>query len=164
MFEIQEILKNHSRYVRSVIRNILGTNNEDVEQEVYIKAWQNKDKYTDEGKLKNWLSVIAKHTCFDYIKSSQQKIYSASNELDESKLIAKDNAYEEYNQKQRQKIILKAVYNLPKDLSKIIILYEFEEYSYDEISKKLKISLPQVKNKLFKARKILAEELKHLKG
>ncbi len=161
---MKEIINTHSKYVKAIIRNILGSNNDDVEQEVYIKAWKAKENYQDDGKLKNWLSVITKHTCFDYIKSSQQKIFSSSTEIEEEKLVAKNEVEEEYSQKQRQKIILKAVYNLPKDLSKIIILYEFEGYSYDEIASKLKISLPQVKNKLFKARKILAQQLNFLKG
>lgn len=161
---MDNIIKTHSKYIKSIIRNITGQGNEDIEQEVYIKAWQHKDDYKDEGKLKNWLSVITKHTCFDYIKSAKQKVFTNSCEIDEERLTDNDNAYEQYSTKQRQKIILKEIYKLPKDLSKIIILYEFEEYSYDEISKKLKISISQVKNKLFKARKILAENLTFLKG
>ncbi|MFI3241483.1 MAG: RNA polymerase sigma factor [Alphaproteobacteria bacterium] len=161
---MQNLIKTHSKYIKSIIRNITGQSNEDIEQEVYIKAWQHQEDYKDEGKLKNWLSVITKHTCFDYIKSSKQKVFSNSCELDEERLTNKSNAFEEYSQKQRQKIILKEIYKLPKDLSKIIILYEFEGYKYDEIANKLKTSVPQIKNKLHKARKILAENLKFLKG
>ena len=66
--------------------------------------------------------------------------------------------------KKRQKIILKAVDSLPAKMRDVIIFYEFEEMSYEEIATRLKISVGTVKSRLFTARNILSEKLSFLKG
>lgn len=65
--------------------------------------------------------------------------------------------------KARQKMILKAVDDLPAKLRKIVILFEFEEFSYEQIAKKTGLPQGTVKSRLFNARKILSEKLKPLK-
>ena len=47
-----------------------GSNNEDIEQEVYIRTFKNLDKYKEEGKFKSWISTITANLCRDYMKSS----------------------------------------------------------------------------------------------
>jgi len=71
---------------------------------------------------------------------------------------------ERFDAKERQKIILKAVDTLPKKMRQVIILYEFEEMSYEEIARKTGDPVGTVKSRLFNARKLLGEALKPLKG
>ena len=65
--------------------------------------------------------------------------------------------------KARQKVILKAVDSLPRKLRQIVVWYEFEEMSYDEIARKTGLPAGTVKSRLFNARKILSEKLQFLK-
>ena len=65
--------------------------------------------------------------------------------------------------KARQKIILKAVDDLPKKMRQVVIWFEFEEMSYEQISQKLGLPIGTVKSRLFNARKILSEKLNFLK-
>ena len=51
---------------------------------------------------------------------------------------------------------------LPKKLKETIILYEFEDYSYEKIAEKLKIPQGTVKSRINNARKILKEKLSFL--
>ena len=60
-------------------------------------------------------------------------------------------------------MILKTVDDLPAKLRKIVILFEFEEFSYEQIAKKTGLPQGTVKSRLFNARKILSEKLKPLK-
>ncbi|MBN6206851.1 RNA polymerase sigma factor [Ralstonia pickettii] len=46
---------------------------EDVVQETFIKAIKRIDSIQDKGKLPAWLSVIAKRTAIDMIRSEQKK-------------------------------------------------------------------------------------------
>lgn len=55
--------------------------------------------------------------------------------------------------KARQKVILKAVDDLPAKLRKIVILFEFEEFSYEQIAKKTGLPQGTVKSRLFNAAK-----------
>ena len=47
-------------------------------------------------------------------------------------------------------------------MKQVIILYEFEDYSYEEIAKKLKVPQGTVKSRLNNARKMLAKCLNFL--
>ena len=47
-------------------------------------------------------------------------------------------------------------------MKEVIILYEFEDYSYEKISQKLKIPQGTVKSRINNARKILKEKLSFL--
>lgn len=157
--------ENKSR-IKAIIKKLTGEYNEDIEQEVYIKAWRNLENYKEEGKFKQWLGALAANVCRDYFKSKQYKI-SAGEVLDEELLetaAAPENQEEALDSKTRQKIILKAVDSLPSKLRKIVILFEFEGWDYEQISRKTGLPLGTVKSRLFNARKILSEKLQCLKG
>ena len=66
--------------------------------------------------------------------------------------------------KQRQKIILKAVDELPYKMRKVVVLHEFEDMPLEQVAKKLGLPLGTVKSRLFNAKKILSQKLAHLKG
>ena len=52
---------------------ITRQDNEDIEQEVYIKLWKNSDKYEERGSLKSWVNTVAKNASKDYLKSATFK-------------------------------------------------------------------------------------------
>ena len=47
-------------------------------------------------------------------------------------------------------------------MKETIILYEFEDYSYEQISNKLKVPIGTIKSRINNARKILQEQLSFL--
>lgn len=141
-----------------------GKYNEDLEQEVYIKTWKNIKNYKEQQKFTQWISTIARNTCKDYLKSKSFKKSNSEVLGDEAlqNIKCKEPEICEYDSKMRQKIILKAVKSLPKKMKEVVILYEFEEKSYEEISKKLNIPKGTVKSRLNNARNILKTVLKDL--
>ena len=56
--------------VRSVIKRVTGFVSEDLEQEVFLKAIENKDKYQEEGKFIAWIKVVAQNMAKDMFKSA----------------------------------------------------------------------------------------------
>lgn len=163
---MKDIIADNKKYIKSVIRKFTGTDNEDIEQEVYIKTWQNLPKYREGGKFKQWICTLTANVCRDYFRSKSFK--KARQEVGEENL---EDIYQEgvtpedrIDSKKRQKIILRAVDNLPKIYREVIIMFEFEEYGIETISKKLKIPEGTVKSRLYNARKILSSELSFLKG
>lgn len=163
---MKQIIEKNKQYVKAIIRKLTGSSNEDLEQEVYIKAWQNLPKYKEEGKFKQWICMITANTCRDFFRSKEFK-YKAKESSDEKDLenVSQSKTPENIiNEKQRQKIILKAVDSLSKEHKKVVILFEFEGYTLEEISLKLKVPLGTIKSRLFNARKILKEKLYFLQG
>lgn len=161
----QIILENRQR-IRAIIRKLTGSDNEDIEQEVYIKTWRNLENYREEGKFKQWISALTANVCRDYFRSRQFKAETL--QLNDEEVL--DNLPCESEQEQivdsklRQKMILKAVDELPRKLRQVIELYEFEDMSYEQISRKIGVPEGTIKSRLFNARKILSEKLQNLKG
>ena len=44
-----EIIETNKNNIKNIIRLITKSENEDLEQEVYIKLWKNSDKYKEQG-------------------------------------------------------------------------------------------------------------------
>ena len=161
---MKDIIAKNGYKIKQIIKNITGEYNEDIEQEVYIKTYLSLHKYTEKNKFSQWISTIAANLCRDYLKSAKFKNSQKTTSEEETLNSIKTNETPEkiYSSKERQKIILKAVNNLPKKLKETIILYEFEDYSYDKIAQKLKIPTGTVKSRINTARKILQEQLSFL--
>lgn len=156
----------HRNLIRAVIKKLTGSYNEDLEQEAYLKAWQNRGKYREEGRLNAWLGALTANICRDYFKSRSFREDNRKVGGDEilEKVAVASRHEERLDAKARQKIILKAVDNLPAALRKVVVFYEFEEMSYAQIAGKLGIPEGTVKSRLSTARKILAEQLNFLRG
>ncbi|MBR5154461.1 MAG: sigma-70 family RNA polymerase sigma factor [Alphaproteobacteria bacterium] len=161
---MKNIIKNYKTYIKTIIKNKLGFENNDLEQEVYIKIWQNLNKFNPEkGELKSWLSTITNNLCIDYFRSKTSKNQTLniddSNQLLETIEDLQISQEDILDTKKRQKIILQAINSLPQKLRQIVILYEYEEYSYEEIAKKLNLPIGTVKSRLSNARLVLKKIL-----
>lgn len=163
---MRNIIKENKGLIKAIIKKITGSYNEDIEQEVYIKTWKNINNYKETGKLRSWIATITANVCKDYFKSSsyKQNLREVRNEnvLENKAVSASQERIIEA--KKRQKIILKAVDDLPYKMRKVLVLFEFEDFSIAEIAKKLGEPEGTIKSRLYTARKTLAEKLKFLLG
>lgn len=142
-----------------------GSQNEDIEQEVYIRTWKNIDKYKEEGKFKSWINTITANLCRDYMRSSYFK-HSQTAMSEEDDLIQirdeKQDIESAFIAKQRQKRIMNAIDALKPKFREVIIMYEMQDMSYEEISKKVNCPVGTVRSRLFNARKELSITLSDL--
>lgn len=163
---IKKIIENNQQYVKNLIKTITNThNNEDIEQEVYIKLWKNHDKYEENGKFKSWIKTITLNATKDFLKSKQIKQSNMSvNDEDLLKNIhdTKSHVENKIINLQTRKQIINAIENLSKNHKEVIILYEFYNLSYEDIAKKLSCPLGTIKSRIYTAKKILAQNLKDL--
>ena len=65
-----DLINSNRQNVKNIIRLITKQENEDLEQEVFIKAWKNSDKYEERGSFKSWICTVAKNVSKDYLKSA----------------------------------------------------------------------------------------------
>ena len=162
---MKKIIDEYKSGIKAIIHNLTGTHNEDLEQEVYIKAWKNRHKYQEQNNFAAWIYKIAQNTCKDFLKSSAFKKYKITDSADDTLTQIKDNKQNpenEFLKKQRQKIIINAIEKLPPKMREVIILYDMNGLSYEQISQKLNCPQGTVKSRIFNARKELAISLKDL--
>lgn len=163
--DFNEIIKTNKQNVKNIIRLITKQDNEDLEQEVYIKLWKNADKYEERGCFKSWVNTIAKNTSKDYLKSSvvRNEQNSTSDELVITNIKDKKSSPEnKLLTNERQKQIINAIDNLKPKFREVIMLCEIYGFTYEDASKKLDCPIGTVKSRIYNAKKELAEVLQDL--
>ncbi len=161
---MKNLINKYHHKIQHIIKNFTGEYNEDLEQEIYLKTYLNLDKYKEQNKFSQWICTIAANLCRDYLKSSKNKIFK-NNVSDDDKLNniqSNSNPEKEYSLQERQKIVLREINSLPKKMKEVIILYEFEDCSYEKIASKLNVPIGTVKSRINNARTLLKEKLSFL--
>ena len=163
---MKDIIEQNRGLIKAIIKKLTGSYNEDIEQEVYIKTWRNMNHYKEQGKFSQWIGALTANVCRDYFKSRQYKIEAGQVGGDEilENVRVGGRQEEVLDAKTRQRQILKAVDELPRKMRQVVVWYEFEEMSYDQIPAKTGEPVGTIKSRLFNARKTLSEKLQHLKG
>ena len=160
-----DLIKSNKQNVKNIIRLITKQDNEDLEQEVYIKAWKNSDKYEERGSFKSWINTIAKNVSKDYIKSAG---FKATNNSTSDEFVmnsikdSKQSPEAKSMNNERQKRIIGAIEQLKPKFKEVIMLCEIQGYTYEEASKKLKCPLGTIKSRIYNAKKELAIQLQDL--
>ena len=160
-----EIINANKQNIKNIIKLITKQENEDIEQEVYIKLWKNAEKYEERGSLKSWVNTIAKNTSKDYLKSAvvKNEQNSTSDDLVLCNIKDKKQTPEAcVIVNERQKRIIKAVDSLKPKFREVIMLCEIYGYTYEEASKKLNCPIGTIKSRIYNAKKELAEVLQDL--
>lgn len=160
----EEILLRHQDKIYNLCRRMLGDAHdaEDAAQDVFLKAYQNLNKFEPEASLHTWLYRIAVNTCIDYRRNPFfESLFKSSREGDEfveDRPVDSPSPERLYESKQISKAIQLALGRLSPKLRIVIILREIECLSYEEIAEVLDISIGTVKSRISRAR----EELKKL--
>jgi RNA polymerase sigma-70 factor (ECF subfamily) len=132
---------------------------EDVCQEVFLKVYQNLNKYRNECKLSTWIATIAYNTSINHLRKYRNgdKINS-----DDTAAFEKltEFRYDEYEKDDLYRYIREQIDLLPVQYRTVLTLFHMEEFSYPEIVQITGMPEGTVKNYLFRAKALLKEKLK----
>ncbi|MEO9211358.1 MAG: RNA polymerase sigma factor [Ginsengibacter sp.] len=115
----------------------------DVVQSSYEKLWVNRDK-VDNERSKSYLFTVAYHQMIDLIRKNKR--VSLQDDFSSSKLTTNEPQY------QLKEVLNKALYKLSETQRSLVLLKDYEGYSYDEIATITSLSISQVKVYLHRAR------------
>jgi len=126
-----------------------ASDTEDVLQDVFTKYLCGKYKFKNSEHEKAWFIRVTQNKCLDYLKKSGRK-----NEcIDDVPVTAT------YKEEDLEQDVIAKVIALPEKYKSAIILFYYNDYTVEEISKTLKISKSAVKKRLQRGRDILKLEL-----
>lgn len=159
---IEKFIRKNRRTIQGTIEQFVDKETaKDIEQDVYMKLWKTST-YT---KSMAYIKTVVINTCKDFFRSKNYKLSNLNNADDDELLKIRDEREKTEEQTDnifRQKQIKRAVDKLPPKLKEVVILFDIEELSQEEISQKLGCPVGTVKSRLFKARKLLYEDLQGL--
>ncbi|MEJ2758951.1 MAG: sigma-70 family RNA polymerase sigma factor [Anaerolineales bacterium] len=130
---------------------------EDAAQETFIRAYKAIRRYDLERKFSTWLLSIASNYCIDQYRRRKLPTFSVD-ALDTPDIPEKAAGMEAMLMQDEHQAKVAALLETlkPKDKAAIVMRYWYE-YSYEEISEALSLSVSAVKSRLHRARKELAE-------
>lgn len=161
----KEIFNLNKQNVKHIIKNITNEENEDLEQEVYIRVLKNSEKYQEKGNFKAWINTIARNISIDYLKSARVKnevLPDEDSNIFETCSDKKLTPELKLIQNEEGERILEEINKLKPKLKEVIIYTEFYDMSYEDCAKKLKCPLGTIKSRVFNAKQQLKEALKDL--
>jgi RNA polymerase sigma-70 factor (ECF subfamily) len=168
--EFEEFMKNYQNMVYSTAFRMLGnpTDAADVSQEVFLKAFERYEELSDNVRRGGWLRTVTTNLCLNHLSRyrSRWRFFSemfAGEERDEDfseSLPAPDAGEVEGDTAHQQKVLEAAIQQLPAGQRVPLVLYHFEEMSYEEIARQLGVSLGKVKTDIHRAREALRRKLK----
>lgn len=157
--DFNKLVSENKKNIKNIIRLVTKEDNEDLEQEVYLRVLKNVDKYEEKGSLKSWVTTIAKNISKDYLKSASYKVSetATSNEEDWVQIPDKKETPElRVIKNERQQLIIDAVNSLKPKFREVVLMCEIYGYSYEDCAAKLHCPLGTVKSRLYNAKKELS--------
>jgi len=133
------------------------TEAEDLTQEVFLKLWQNLNRYLAGSSFRAWAFRVARNLFVDAYRRSreQRKATWVDPEFLET-LPGGDDPHTGAVRRQRLELARAALERLPEELTQLILLRDFSDWSYEELAEQLELPLGTVKSRLNRARRELA--------
>lgn len=138
-----------------------GEKASDAFQDTFMKVFTRKDLFTDATNGRAWLYRIATNTCLNLLRYDKRHPTEGILESHSSQnpALQPDFATE---QDSLREALEQAVAKLPNDLREPFILRELEEFSYEEVSEQLGITVAAARQRIYRAKMILRDELEDL--
>lgn len=139
----------------------------DAAQETFISAYRNLKNFRGDAKVSSWLHRIAVNQCLTVkrrAKTRSEEFLDEETNETERVFVAPltqipSNRTEEA---ERLLIVRQAVGSLPVELRQVVVMKEFEEMTFQEISETLELPLSTVKSRLYTALKQLRMKLERI--
>lgn len=132
---------------------------EDIAQDAFVDAYVYKDRYNGKTSFKTYLFTIGRNKAIDYIRKNKHMQYAVN--IDEQMEISSEE-YELIDyviQNENKELIAHALERIKEEYARVLILIDFEDFSYKEAANVLGKTTSQVKVLIHRARKSLRKTL-----
>jgi RNA polymerase sigma-70 factor (ECF subfamily) len=132
---------------------------QDISQEVFIKAYENFSHLRESPSAGGWLKTVATNLSLNYLTRYRRRWRLFSEGESEPDVPQPDTALDSLGEDQERALLEEALRRLPQHQRVPLVLYHFDDLSYEDIAAKLGISLAKVKTDIRRGRAALAPVL-----
>jgi len=159
----EELIIRHKKKIYSIAYRFTSNSEDalDITQEVFIKAYNSLTQYDNKFKFSSWILKITTNYCLDFKK--KKTVETVALDLDIASRETKTSAENVFMHKENKRIIKEAINSLPDEYKILVIMYHNQNLSYDEICDALQLPMTKVKNRLYRARLMLKENLQTIR-
>lgn len=136
----------------------------DITQRTFIKVYHNIGKLKDSSSFSSWIYRISLNLCRDESRNKHRKYRASLEEYHPDKqsinrLVSQNSPEAKLHQKQINDILDKALSRLPEEQREVVIMKEYQELKFTEISEILDQPLSTVKSRMYYGLKALRKIL-----
>ena len=139
---------------------------QDVTQEAFIKAYRALPNFRGDSAFYTWLYRIAINTAKNHLVSKSRRPPDTDIDVDDGEFqadsaVLRDDHTPEASlaTSQMEKVIYKAIDDLPEELKVAVTLREFEGLSYEEIAEVMECPVGTVRSRIFRAREAIEKKI-----
>ncbi len=155
-----KIIKLISRYIRDEAETL------DVAQEAFIKAYRALPRFRGDSAFYTWLYRIAINTAKNFLVSQSRRPPMSDIDVADAEQFIDTLRLKDINTPERlllkdeiEKVVYKAIEQLPEDLRTAISLRELEGLSYEDIALAMDCPVGTVRSRIFRAREAIDGKL-----
>lgn len=167
------LVEAHSERIYNYLLRMLNDREEaeDLTQETFVRAWQALGRFRGGAAFSTWLYRIATNLAIDSLRrrqrsgptqSIEEPHQSEDGETERQWPDPERPPDEQVIARELQEAVWQAVGQMTPKLRAVLVMYDFEQMSYEEIARVLRVPLGTVKSRLFNARKQLRERLSEM--
>jgi len=153
----------------SAIRFVVNDSEaQDIAQEVFLRAYEHFDELCDSPTAGGWLKTVTRNLCLNHLSRyrSRWRFFSELRDQErdedyESTLAAEPGPEPDLDSAGQRQLLEAALAKLPAAQRIPLVLYHFEDLSYEEIAARLGVSLGKVKTDIHRGREALRRRLTH---
>jgi RNA polymerase sigma-70 factor, ECF subfamily len=139
---------------------------QDIAQEVFLKAYENFASLRTSPTAGGWLKTVTTNLTLNHLSRYRRRwrLFSELRRDDgdepDFELPVADTMVADIEAGQRHELVEQALRALPEHQRVPLVLYHFEEMSYEQIAEQLRVSLPKIKTDIQRGRAAMAKLLK----
>jgi RNA polymerase sigma-70 factor (ECF subfamily) len=163
---LEEFVRHFQKPLFNLAYRLCGNRDdaEDIAQESLVRALENLKLFKGESSLFTWLYRITINIFYDYTRKKKELSYDQmryGEEEDEGEVDfpSEETVERETEKRNIQEIVQGEIAQLPSHYRTVLVLYDIEGFSYDEICAMLQKPLGTVKSRLNRARQLLKQRL-----
>jgi len=162
----RKFFNKYKNHIHSLVYLMLGNNFDidDVIQQVFIQIYKSLYNYQGLSSLDTWIYRITSKVCIDQLRKKYRKrqvnVIKTGIDIEAHQDLQEMNPSIENEHTELKEQVQKGLNSLSEDKRLVLILFEIEGFSLQEISDIIRKPLGTVKSRLFHGRKELAKYLK----
>ncbi len=166
--EFETFMMNYQNMVFTTAVRLLGneTDAADISQNAFLKAYEHFENIRTSPTAGGWMKTVTTNLCLNHLQRYRNRWRMFSdlrNEKEDEASFESDLAAEapaDVLGEDERSILEKALARLPEAQRVPLVLYHFEDLSYDEIAARLKVTIGKVKTDIHRGRDALKNKLK----
>jgi RNA polymerase sigma-70 factor (ECF subfamily) len=163
----EAFVRSHQHMVYATALRLLAhpAEAEDVAQSVFLKAFERFGELSTSDHAAGWLRTVTRHECLNYLARYRARwrffseLETAGDATPGEEMLAAPAQVDLLERAEQHERLAQAIRALPDHQRVPLVLFHFEDLSYQEIAAELQASVPKIKTDIHRARLALKRYL-----